>query len=299
MKKKITNYLDKLHSLEGKKIIITGANSGVGFSIAKECLYKGCKSIVLACRNETRANNAKNQLAKDYPDSKIDIILYNQENLESDKSFVDDIFKYHSNFDYLVLNAGVFNAKKGKQNEYGFPVVSGVNTFGLLAILKQLEIYLPNIDKETRIVIQGSLGIHFARYKNIEKSLLNPNKNHFYQYFNSKIADANLFHFYSINNQNPHVKFLMCEPGIAASNIIRNYPKWFIPIANGFIKTVFQTSDMGALSCMYLLTNYVSNGEYYRPSRIFGYKGYPKKAYLNKKIIKSSMIDEMTNCLNN
>ena len=39
-------------SLEGKTIIITGANSGIGFSATEEILKLNPKNLVLACRNE-------------------------------------------------------------------------------------------------------------------------------------------------------------------------------------------------------------------------------------------------------
>ncbi len=43
--------LNKVNSIKGKVIIVTGANSGVGFEIASILTYMGAK-VIIACRNE-------------------------------------------------------------------------------------------------------------------------------------------------------------------------------------------------------------------------------------------------------
>jgi len=45
-------------SLSGKVIVITGGNSGLGFEAAKKFATLKPKAIVLACRDQTRGQNA-------------------------------------------------------------------------------------------------------------------------------------------------------------------------------------------------------------------------------------------------
>ena len=286
---KIDRFLISLSSLEGKKVVVTGANSGLGLAIVKNCLFKGA-SIVLACRNKERANKCKEDLLKEYPNAQIDIILYSQDNFSSCLQFVDYLFTYHKDFYALVLNAGVFNAKKGELNKEDLPVVSGTNAFGLACICKALDERLTMVEDEKRIIIQGSLGAYLTKYKNLKDSLLNPNKNHFKQYFNSKNVSHNLFYHYTNSNLNPNVKYLLAEPGIANSNIIRNYPKWFLPIAKFALRTVFQSSKEGALSTNYLICEKVANGDYYKPKLFFSIRGLPKKSFIKEKYIHPQQI---------
>lgn len=289
---KLENYISSLPSLKGKTIIVTGANSGIGLEVTKLCLQKGA-DVVLACRNVFKALDCKNNLQNIYKDSKIDILIYDQSSIESCKKFADDIFDLYPYFYGLVLNAGLFNAKKGEVNKDGYPVVSGTNAIGLLAILNKIDDELKKTTREKRIIIQGSLAAFLSKYKDVEKSIKNPCKNHFYQYNISKKLAVNYFDFYAKNNENPYVKFLLAEPGICATNIIRNYPKWFKPIAKGFMKIFCQPPMEGAFPVMHLLTNIVSNGDYYKPKHIFGYRGFPKKGKINKK----HLINEMPNLL--
>ena len=44
----IKKYLDRLDTLVGKKILLTGGTSGIGLCIEDELLYKGADVIILA-----------------------------------------------------------------------------------------------------------------------------------------------------------------------------------------------------------------------------------------------------------
>ena len=48
-----------------KTVIITGANTGLGFETAKHIARKGGYNIILACRNKEKAEDAKEQIIKD------------------------------------------------------------------------------------------------------------------------------------------------------------------------------------------------------------------------------------------
>ena len=75
---KYTKYIDEhIKSLDGKIIVITGANSGIGFTLAKQILYKG-GHVVMACRSLDRANKAKESLLEEFPSGKVDILQYDQ-----------------------------------------------------------------------------------------------------------------------------------------------------------------------------------------------------------------------------
>ena len=60
-------------SLKGKTIIVTGANSGVGFKTAEISAYLGA-DVILACRNKERANEARLRLICDYPEASISVM---------------------------------------------------------------------------------------------------------------------------------------------------------------------------------------------------------------------------------
>ena len=57
--------MDEVSSLEGKKIVITGANSGIGFETALACAAHGAHTI-LACRDEAKGEHAIAQLKQSH-----------------------------------------------------------------------------------------------------------------------------------------------------------------------------------------------------------------------------------------
>lgn len=85
------------YSLEGKKILVTGASSGIGQATAIECSKMGAHLIVTA-RNEERLNETMNMLEGD-GHSQVIAELTNHEDIQKIVSSIDHI-------DGLVLSAG-------------------------------------------------------------------------------------------------------------------------------------------------------------------------------------------------
>ncbi|MBR3644551.1 MAG: SDR family NAD(P)-dependent oxidoreductase, partial [Parasporobacterium sp.] len=52
-------------SLKGKTVLVTGANSGIGFKTAETAVYLGAK-VIMACRSHEKAHSAKDKLLEDY-----------------------------------------------------------------------------------------------------------------------------------------------------------------------------------------------------------------------------------------
>jgi NADP-dependent 3-hydroxy acid dehydrogenase YdfG len=63
----------KTVDLTGKVAIVTGSNSGVGYGLALQLAEMGA-SVFLACRNETRAAQAKTSMLEACPDAKIEAV---------------------------------------------------------------------------------------------------------------------------------------------------------------------------------------------------------------------------------
>ena len=59
--------------LTGKTVLITGANSGIGFKTVETMAYLGA-SVVMACRKMEKALTAKEKLLADYPHADIHIM---------------------------------------------------------------------------------------------------------------------------------------------------------------------------------------------------------------------------------
>ena len=241
---KTDKYLASLQN-GNKTVIVTGANSGLGYQISKTVLLKG-GTVVMACRNLEKAKKAKESLVEETGSDRVLIESYDQSSLKSVYNFINIIKTKYSHFDSLVLNAGIYRPKE-KVDEFHVSTVYRTNFIGLLALLTELKPFLDETEKEKRIIIQGSLSSFLYKYKKKDKFIYGT-FGPFKQYSLSKLCCTNAFAFFRDNNHNPYVKYLLCEPGIANTNIYQNYPKWVRVLAPLFIGIFANDAKKGSLS---------------------------------------------------
>jgi NADP-dependent 3-hydroxy acid dehydrogenase YdfG len=94
--------------VEAKTIVITGANSGIGFEACKRLIVKG-HTIILACRSMEKAHDAIDRIQQDIGvamSGKLIPSECNLADLSSIQKFAADITANYKT-DTLCLNAGV------------------------------------------------------------------------------------------------------------------------------------------------------------------------------------------------
>ena len=60
--------------MTGRVIIVTGANSGIGFEVARY-LAEGGNDVVLACRDRDKGEEAVSRIRKDLPNSIVQFMM--------------------------------------------------------------------------------------------------------------------------------------------------------------------------------------------------------------------------------
>lgn len=287
-KTKVDRYIDALHRIDNKTVIVTGANSGLGFEIARIALLKGAK-VIMACRSIERAQSAKDDLIKETGLDNIVIEQYDQHDGKSIVAFSQTIKEKYSDFYALILNAGILMPTE-IVDEFHVSNVYRTNFIGSLILLKNLKDHLEQSEIERRIIFQGSVAAYFSKY-NKDRFIYGQDKP-FKQYNLSKLCITNLYAHYRDNNNNPYVKYLLCEPGIAFTNIFRNFKKWFKKISFPFLKHFGASAREGSLTACKLMCDTAANGDYYRPRGLFTAKGLPKNSELKSKYIKEQIISD-------
>ena len=295
-KNKIDQYIDLLHRLDEKTVIITGANSGIGFEIARIALLKGA-NVIMACRSISRAETAREQLINETGSDNIAIEQYDQSNIQSIHSFSKIINDKYFNFHALILNAGTFLAEK-EVDEYHISNVYKTNFLGAYVLLNDLQDFLRNSEEEKRIIIQGSVASFAHKYKNKDKFIYGEEKP-FKQYCLSKLCISNLFVYHRDRNSNSFVKYLLCEPGAAPTNLFRSFKKWVKNITVSFLKGFCASTREGSLSACKLMCDVVSNGDYYHPRGLFTTKGLPTRGKFPKRFINENIINDGEETLKN
>lgn len=110
-------------------ILITGANSGLGFEAARQfALRDGVSKIILACRNKARAEEALQKLEA-LTDKKIfEILIVDVGDLDSCRKAAESL---NSNVDGIILNAGGGGGTEPtKVTKDGVMFIFGINVLG-------------------------------------------------------------------------------------------------------------------------------------------------------------------------
>lgn len=291
---KIDSYISKnIKPIANKKVIVTGANSGIGFSIAK-LLISLDAFVVFACRDETRAKLAMEKIKLDYPNAKMSYVYFDQSTFDTSKRSIEEIINSNNlDFDSIIFNAGILSPKENILNEDGLPLTISTNYLNVIYISEALS-KLVNKEKEVRFIYQSSLTSRMVS-KNID--LYNNKISKFKQYSFSKYCITNYKNYKSLNNDS-NIKYLVCEPGITNSNIIRNFPKWLEKLGKWFLNLFMIDVNKAALNGVMCVTSKtIKDGEEYRPGCMFSIGGYPK-LYKNNKKINQKLIDESMRIIN-
>ena len=137
-----------------KIAIITGANTGLGLETTKAFAEKNIE-VVMACRNESKAEKAKAEILKEIPKAQLKILPLDLSSLDAVRSFAEKFKSEYDRLDILVNNAGLMIPPYGKTKD-GFELQFGINYLGHFLLTGLLLEPLKNA-AEARVISLSSL----------------------------------------------------------------------------------------------------------------------------------------------
>lgn len=284
---KVETYIEKnIPSLEGKVILITGANSGIGYE-ASEIFASKKATLIFACRNQKKAEAAKEKILLKYKDAKIHILLYDQSSFQSIRHFVNEVTSNFPTIDVTVCNAGIYHPKEHSLTKDGFPLTIGTNYIGTYYLLMLLMPHLEK-NKEGRVILVSSLTYHFHQNAPFN-TLIEDEKKVSKNYAISKAWIVKLFLYYVHHSK---IKILLMHPGVASTNIYSSkdthFSKFFMSLAH-LVLPLFTHSPKKASLGIVLLAGKenIPNGTFLGPRGLFGWSGYPHLIQVSKKVKKN------------
>lgn len=144
-----------------KKIVwITGASSGIGAEMARQCNNLGA-TVILSARRIELLEQLKNSLKK--PENAF-VLTLDMENPEAFAAKVAEVIEKYGRVDVLFHNAGI--SQRSLVSETSLEVdkrLMDVNYFGPVALTKALLPYLQK-QQESHIVVNSSLAGKFGFY---------------------------------------------------------------------------------------------------------------------------------------
>ena len=272
---------------QGKLVIITGGNSGIGYEAGLALVGKNAK-VILAVRNLEKGKETAQDIRKKYPQAQVEVMALDLSDLKSVRAFVTEFLGKYDHLDILINNAGVMALPKRKTAD-GFEMQFGTNHLGHFALTGQL---LPILKKTANArVITVSSGVHVSGEIHFDDLQWEKTYDRWGAYAQSKLA--NLLFAYELQRKldQAGIKLISaaCHPGYAATNLQAAGPQmegsivslWMMKISNALIA---QKQDMGALPTLFAATAPNVNGcDYIGPTSLGGMRGYPDKVFSNSK----------------
>jgi NAD(P)-dependent dehydrogenase (short-subunit alcohol dehydrogenase family) len=160
---------EKVH-LKGKTIIVTGSNTGIGFECAHQLLDLGASKLILAVRDESKGQNAKENLLSGHSTLSEDAVEVWKLDLMSYDSIIAFAERAEGleRLDIVVLNAGVakqsFNLSPSTKHEETVQV--NVLSTALLSILLLRVMKAKSApERPGRLAVVSSDVASWARFK--------------------------------------------------------------------------------------------------------------------------------------
>lgn len=116
----------------GKVVVVTGANSGLGFESSKTLAEKGA-TVVMAVRNMEKGERAKADILKAVPGASLDLMKLDVGSLDSVHEFAATFKDKYARLDILLNNAGLMAIPR-QETADGFEMQLGVNHLGHFAL---------------------------------------------------------------------------------------------------------------------------------------------------------------------
>uniref|UniRef100_A0A3Q3J1T8 Uncharacterized protein n=1 Tax=Monopterus albus TaxID=43700 RepID=A0A3Q3J1T8_MONAL len=122
-----------INRLDGKTVIITGANTGVGKETARDLARRGAR-IVMACRDLERAEEARTDILEDTGNENVVIRKLDLSDMKSIRAFAELIKKEEKQVNVLINNAGIMMCPYSKTVD-GFEMQLGVNHLARIVVV--------------------------------------------------------------------------------------------------------------------------------------------------------------------
>ncbi|HEX3511929.1 MAG TPA: oxidoreductase [Solirubrobacteraceae bacterium] len=269
---------EQIPDQSGRTAIVTGANSGLGLSVARELAKRGAR-VVMACRNLEKGQRALQDVRAAAPNAEVELGELDLASLASIESFAIEFrsAQGEEGLDLLINNAGVM-APPRRETADGFELQFGTNVLGHFALTGRLISLMAG--REDARVVTVSSNAHKIGRINFDDLQSERRYRRWGAYGQSKLGDL-LFALEldrRLRAAGSTIKSMGAHPGYSATNLQTAAP----PLADAMIMRVTnllvaQSADMGALSLLYAATEPgLPSGSYAGPDGHGEHRGRPK-----------------------
>lgn len=259
----------------GRRVLVTGANSGIGYYAALELARKGAH-VLMASRDPGKGERALARLRAEIPTASVEVVALDLASLASVRACAEAELGLGLPLDLLINNAGVMTPPKREVTKDGFELQFGTNVLGHFALTALL---MPALERaalasaeKPRVVTLASIAhkrgkLNFDDLQSVKKYRAMA------AYSQSKLADL-MFAFElerRLRSAGSKVISVAAHPGVANTNLFQahEYPAYEKAIRRWVgeaMEVVLNSGAQGALPTLYAATaEGVVGGGYYGP----------------------------------
>ncbi|MFX1394294.1 MAG: SDR family oxidoreductase [Promethearchaeota archaeon] len=234
--------------MNGKVVMITGANSGIGKETAIQLANMGA-TIIMVCRNKERGEAALKDIKEKTNSNKIDLLFADLADQNSIRLMVEEFKKKYDKLHVLINNAGLILRKRSTTLE-GYENTFAINYLGHF-LLTYLLLDLLKSSTPARIINVSS-----ALHKFAKPDFNDINMEHKYSgfraYANSKLYNILFTYELARRLESTRVTVNSLHPGAVRTNFGKNNRKKLLRIIFYILRPFYISAKKGARTSIYL-----------------------------------------------
>ena len=248
--------------LEGRSVMVTGANAGIGKAISMELCRRGA-FVHMVCRSADKGEAARDEIMLE-TGAEPELHICDVSSLASVREFTDTFLASDSALDVLINNAGVLPPER-QHTEEGFELTFATNVIGPFLLT---ELLLPKLRKSPagRVVMMSSGGMYSSGFDLDDPQLENREFDGTRFYAQTKRAEVMLADEWQDRAGPDDPVFCSMHPGWAETAGVSNA----LPGFNKVMGPVLRTAGEGGETAVWLAgasPEEAPGGEFYMDRR--------------------------------
>ncbi len=231
--------------LEGRVVMVTGANSGLGKAAVLDLARCGAE-VHMVCRNGAKGESARNEIAA-LTGAEPALHVCDLSDLGAVRAFVADFIASEEDLDVLINNAGVMPPER-RMTPAGIELTFATNVLGPFLLT---ELLLPVIAEsdDGRVITMSSGGMYSTGFDLDDPQLLRPTYRPTATYAHTKRAEVMLTEEWNDRSGEADPVFYSVHPGWAVTPGMSEALPLFHRLLGPILRTPAEGADTAVWLC--------------------------------------------------
>lgn len=255
-------------NLNNKLCIVTGANSGIGKETVRAFAQQGAY-VVMVCRNEQRAHQAKEELVAHTGHAGIEVMLADLAIQHDVRQLADKISNKFEKADILVNNAGII-ADEREETLDGIEKTLAVNHLAPFLLTNLLLNHLKKSEDARVVNVSSEVHRLGAKSFDINDLQLRTGYSAMRAYGVSKLCNIMFTHELAKRTQGSNITTNSLHPGVVRTQLAEE-ANWMMKLFYWIGSPFMRSPQSGAETSIYLATAdeiQEQNGQYFRNKKV-------------------------------